>query len=86
VYLSDLTSSFLLRTGCYDREYSFAEGFFFLFFSFSFLVWLKKYVFWGRFFFPDSSRKSKATLYPSFLDIFTSFGVKNICALFCEID
>jgi len=37
-------------------------------------------------FFPDSTQKTNGTLYPSFYDIFTSFGVKNICALFREID
>jgi len=40
----------------------------------------------SKYFFPDSSQKTNATLYPSFFDIFASFGLKNICALFREID
>jgi len=69
-----------LRTGCLDREYSFSEGLFFLSF---FLSWFgQKSMFLGpNYLFPDCSQK----LY-HFFYIFTSFGVKNICTLFREID
>jgi len=58
-----------------------------LFFLFFYLVLQKKNCFLGsNFFSPDSSQKTNATLYLYFFYIFTSFGVKNICALFREID
>jgi len=55
---------------------------------FLFLFWFgqKSMFFWGRIVFSDSSQKRIATLYPYFCYIFSSFGVKNICALFREID
>jgi len=56
-----------------------------LFFCF-FLALQKKVGFWGRIFFPDSPQKTNGTPCPYFCEIFTSFGVKNISALFREID
>jgi len=40
----------------------------------------------SKYFFPDSSQKTNGTHWPSFFDILASFGVKNVCALFREIE
>jgi len=40
----------------------------------------------SKYFFPDLSQKTNATTWPSFFDILASFGVKNVCALFREIE
>jgi len=40
----------------------------------------------SKYFFPDLSQKTKGTPWPYFFDILPSFGVKNVCALFCEIE
>jgi len=52
-----------------------------------FFLLRKKVCYLGsKYFFPDLSQKTNGTTLPSFFDIFASFGVKNICALFREID
>jgi len=71
-----------LRTGCEDREYSFAEVLFVLFVFFA-----EKVCYLGsKYFFPDSSQKTNGTPWSFFFDILASFGVKNVCALFREIE
>jgi len=40
----------------------------------------------SKYFFPDLFQKTKGTTWPSFFDILASFGVKNVCALFREIE
>jgi len=58
--------------------------FFLLFF---FFLWRKKVRYLGsKYYFPDSSQKTNATLKLSFFDILASFEVKNVCALFREIE
>jgi len=47
---------------------------------------VKNLLFGVKIFFPDSSQKTNATLWPSFFDIFASFGVKNVWALLREIE
>jgi len=73
-----------LRTGCDDREYSFAEVFIYLFFP----SFLRKNVCYlgSKYFFPDLSQQTNGTIWPSFFDILASFGIKNVCALFREIE
>jgi len=58
----------------------------FFFFFLSFLFCGKKFVIWGQNIFFKICLKKNGTSWPSFLDILTSFGVKNVCALFCEIE
>jgi len=71
-----------LRTGCEDREYRFAEVFFKVFYYF-----LKEVCYLGsKYFFRDLFQKTNGTPWPSFFDILASFGVKNVCALFREIE
>jgi len=56
-------------------------------FIFFFGGFVQKSMYYGvEFFSPDLSQKTNGTPYPSFFDIFTSFGIKNICTLFHEID
>jgi len=45
----------------------------------------KKFVIGGQNI-PDSSQKTNGTPWSSFFDILASFGVKNVCALFREIE
>jgi len=40
----------------------------------------------AKYFFPDSFQKKNGTPWPFFFDILASFGVKNVCALFREIE
>jgi len=57
-------------------------------FFFFFFVFLRKKVCYlgSKCFFPDSSQKTNETPWPSFFDILATFGVKNVCALFREIE
>jgi len=68
-----------LRTGCEDREYSFAKVFFSLFSFFFAEIFL---LFGAKYLFPDSFQKTNGTPWPSFFDSLASFGGKNVCALF----
>jgi len=83
IELAKCAAGLFLRTGCQNREYSIAEVLLFYFFS-SFVR--KSLIFWVKIFFLRFVSKNKWTLLPSFFDIFTSFGVKNICTLFREIE
>jgi len=76
---NEFTVSFL-RTGSEDREYSFAEVCFFFFF------FAEKNVIWGQNIFFQIRLKKQMAPRPSFFDILPSFGVKNVCALFREIE
>jgi len=57
----------------------------FLLFLF-FILRKKVYYLGSKYFFPDSSQNINGTLKLSFFDILASFGVKNVCALFREIE
>jgi len=68
-----------LRTGCEDREYSLAELLFFLSFFAE-----KKFVIWGQNI-CFQIRLKKQTGHPSLL-LLIFWQVKNVCALFREIE
>jgi len=51
-----------------------------------FFFWKKVCCLGSKYFFPDSSQKTNWTPWPSFFDILASFGLKNVCALFREIE
>jgi len=64
-------------------------GFFFGFFAEKSLLSGVKifFVIWGQhIFFQIHLKKTNATPWPSFFDILASFVVKNVCALFREIE